>query len=128
MAKYGFSSLNSNLNRSQQGNFLSNLNLDLNQIRNNAVRVKDIVLDPNHPRFKEVGGWSGIGTIFYDSTTTGGQASSTGTFSPAKPMFSNLKFYPLINEVVAILTMVDPLESQNPTKTSSKLAFYFPPT
>ena len=42
-------------------------------------------------------------------------------------MFSNLKFYPLINEVVAILTMVDPLESQNPTKTSSKLAFYFPP-
>ena len=51
MAKYGFSSLNSNLNKSQQGNFLSNLNLDLNQIRNNAVRVKDIVLDNTHPRF-----------------------------------------------------------------------------
>lgn len=91
------------------------------------VRVKDIVLGPNHPRFQEAGGWSGIGTIFFDSTTSGGQASSTGTVSLARPMFSNIKFHPLVNEIVAIIAIADPINNQNPTKKSEKLFFYLPP-
>jgi hypothetical protein len=33
------------------------------------VRVVDIVLNGDHPRFVEVGEWNGIGTIFYNSVT-----------------------------------------------------------
>lgn len=91
------------------------------------VRVKDIVLSPNHPKFEEVGGWAGLGTIFYDSTSSPGLGSPNKTLSKARPFFSNSKFYPLINEIVAIVTMADPIESQNPLKSSQKLAYYFPP-
>lgn len=91
------------------------------------VRVRDIVLSPNHPKFEEVGGWSGLGTIYYDSTTSPGLGSPRKTLSTARPFFSNAKFYPLINEVVAIVTIADPIESQNPLKSGQKLAYYFPP-
>ena len=30
-----------------------------------SVRVVDIILDINHPRAKELGGYDSIGTIFY---------------------------------------------------------------
>ncbi len=91
------------------------------------VRVKDIVLDPNHPRFKEVGEWSGLGTIFFDPTTSGGQPSSPDTLVYAKPMFSNIKFYPLINEIVTIIYVSDPIKSQEVNESYVKLAFYLPP-
>lgn len=92
------------------------------------VRVKDIVLDPNHPRFKEVGEWNGLGTIFFDPTTPGGQTSPTNTLVSARPMMSNVKFYPLINEIVAIVYISDPIKSQEVNESYSKLAFYLPPT
>ena len=90
------------------------------------VRVRDIILSPNHPRFIEMGEWSGIGTIIYDSVNVGGQAPSNDNINYAKPISSNSKFYPLINEIVAIVSIADPLESQ--TNASEKLSFYFPPT
>ncbi len=91
-----------------------------------TVRVKDIVLSPNHPRFKEVGGWNGLGTIFFDSTDNPGLYSSRGTSTFAKPYFSNSKFYPLINEVVAIINSPDPIISQE-TQSGNKIFYYFPP-
>lgn len=91
-----------------------------------TVRVKDIVLSPNHPRFQEVGGWNGLGTIFFDSTSNPGLYSSKGTVAFAKPYFSNSKFYPLINELVAIVTAPDPLASQE-TQSGNKIFYYFPP-
>ena len=90
------------------------------------VRVKDIVLSSNHPRFEEVGGWSGIGTIIFDSTE-GRLASTRDTIAVAKPLFSNSKFLPLINEIVAVVSIVDPVESQQAGGDSKKLNFYFPP-
>ena len=30
-----------------------------------SVRVIDIILDESHPRWKELGGWDSLGTIFY---------------------------------------------------------------
>lgn len=90
------------------------------------VRVRDIVLSSNHPRFEEVGGWAGIGTIIYD-TTEGGLNSTRDTVSFARPLFSNHKFYPLINEIVAIITIADPIENQESGGEDSKLNFYFPP-
>jgi len=92
-----------------------------------AVRVKDIVLSPNHPRFEEVGGWLGLGTIFYDSLSFPGVKSSREIDGRAKPYFSNSKFYPLINEIVSIISSVDPINSQMPQSSGRETAYYFPP-
>ena len=35
-----------------------------------SVRVVDIILDINHPRAKELGGYDAIGTIFYGKVYT----------------------------------------------------------
>lgn len=75
-----------------------------------AVRVKDIVLDNFHPKFKEVGEWNGLGTIYYEDIKSG--AKPNPTLVSAKPAFSNQKYFPLINEIVYILNLPTP-QSQN---------------
>jgi len=90
------------------------------------VRVKDIVLSPNHPRFNEVGGWSGLGTIFFDDVSNPGLKNSSSTQLFAKPYFSNSKFFPLINEIVAIISALDPIKGQE-SKIANKVFYYFPP-
>lgn len=90
------------------------------------VRVKDIVLSPHHPRFEEVGGWAGLGTIFFDDASNPGLTNSTNTQLSAKPYFSNSKFFPLINEIVAIISALDPIRGQE-SKVANKIFYYFPP-
>jgi len=68
-----------------------------------SVRVTDIILDENHPRWKELGGWDSLGTIFYT-----GVIETTSTKRPdynnvARPLNPNVKQYPLKNEIVIIL-------------------------
>lgn len=92
-----------------------------------TVRVKDIVLTPNHPRFKEVGEWRGIGTIFFDPILSPGAETSTVSTSLAKPYFSNNKFYPLINEIVTILGAPDAIKNQNNNERKSNALYYLPP-
>ena len=92
-----------------------------------SVRVKDIVLSPNHPRFKEVGGWIGLGTIFFEDTSNPGLQSSSKTTQQARPYFSNSKFYPLINEIVILTQSPDPLISQNLEDFGRTISYYFPP-
>lgn len=65
------------------------------------VRVIDIVLNKSHPKFKEVGEWNGIGTIFYDFFENPTTSNSSGL--KAKPFFSNYKIFPLKNEIVFII-------------------------
>lgn len=91
-----------------------------------AVRVKDIVLSPNHPRFKEVGEWQGIGTIFFDPTSTPGAETSTVSKVSAKPYFSNNKFYPLINEIVTILSAPDAFRDQENNERNIGTLYYLP--
>ncbi len=79
-----------------------------------AVRVTDIILDPSHDRFEDYGNYDSIGTIFY---TTLNQSNST-TDSIAKPLFSFVKNYPLLNEIVLIMS------SGNKDNTIS--TYYFP--
>ena len=92
------------------------------------VRVRDIVLSPNHPRFSEVGGWSGLGTIFYSSVDNPGLKNIGNSLSSARPYFSNSKFYPLINEIVTIIKSTDFVKSQIKGKRNLKISYYFPPT
>lgn len=93
-----------------------------------SVRVKDIVLTPNHPRFEEVGGWRGIGTIFFDGVKIGGLTNSSKTLVYAKPYFTNTKFYPLINEIVNILPGPDAELHQEENNRRDFVLYYLPPT
>jgi len=64
------------------------------------VRVTDIILNPDHPRFLEFGGFPSIGTIFYE--IEGLQGSNTGNV--ARPINSNNSSFPLINELVFLIS------------------------
>lgn len=85
-----------------------------------SVRVKDIILDDSHPEFKNYGEWNGIGTIFFDSIDFPFASTSAAT---AKPLFSNQKFYPLINELVSIVSLASPSTQGN---TNIITPYYLP--
>ncbi len=86
-----------------------------------SVRVKDIILDDTHPEFKNYGGWNGIGTIFFDSVNFpfGEEVANI-----ARPLYSNNKFYPLINELVALVFLAS---TETQTNTNVTEAYYLPP-
>lgn len=69
-----------------------------------AVRVKDIILDINHSLAEEYGNYDAIGTIFYSDLDSNNPNSNPKDDPTAIPLFSHLKYYPLINEIVLILT------------------------
>lgn len=86
-----------------------------------SVRVKDIILDDSHPLFKEYGEWNGIGTIFFDLVNF---PFGEDVVNIARPLFSNNKFYPLINELVSLVFL-----SSTGTQTNTNIteAYYLPP-
>ncbi len=91
-----------------------------------TVRVRDIVLGPDHPRFEEVGGWLGLGTIIFSSVKSPGLKGSSKSSKLAKPYFSNSKFYPLINELVTIVKSTEFIESQGSLDYGANAFYYFP--
>jgi len=88
-----------------------------------SSRVRDIILDNKHPRFDEFGQWNGIGTIFIEPTKQPNRRDEIPLI-PAYPAFSNIKQYPLINELVPIIYLADPNIVEN---TSAVAAYYLPP-
>ena len=86
-----------------------------------AARVIDIVLDENHPRFNDVGQWNGIGAIFYEFVNKIG--SSNGV-SYALPYDSQIKTYPLVNEIVLLFALPS---QQMGINTSIESYFYLTP-
>lgn len=85
-----------------------------------SVRVKDIILDDTHPEFKNYGEWNGVGTIFYDAVDF---PFSSEVANTASPLFSNQKFYPLVNELVSILFLAS---TGTQTNTNIVIAYYLP--
>lgn len=77
------------------------------QSRLKAVRVKDIILDINHSLAEEYGKYDAIGTIFYSDLDDNNPNTNPKHDPAAIPLFSHLKYYPLINEIVLILTTHD---------------------
>jgi len=77
------------------------------QNRLRAVRVLDIILDINHPLAQEYGNYDAVGTIFYTYLDNNNPNLLPKNASTASPLFSYLKYYPLINEIVLILTTND---------------------
>ena len=87
-----------------------------------AVRVLDIILNINHPKFKDLGGYDSIGTIFYSVLSKNTHNQSSATANIAKPLFTHLKYYPLINEIVLILET----NGKNIYKGKGKITYYLP--
>jgi hypothetical protein len=105
----GFSNLNRRLSSRYNSSYLTNL-LNSNNNTISAVRVVDILLDDSDPTlFKSLGEWNGLGTIQYQTLDP-----RTVTFGYAKPLNSNLKRYPLVNELVYILTFPNTNIGNNP--------------
>ena len=61
------------------------------------VRVLDVVLNNNHPKFSEVGEWNGIGCLYFEPLD-----GNTVTSTYAYPIFPQIKMYPLVNEIILL--------------------------
>lgn len=110
--KYGYTSVNSGLNTGNKNYTVDTATSLGNAIT--AVRVKDIVLDSTHPQFINVGEWNGLGTIFFD-VVKDPSISSKNTWATARPISSNIKIYPLINEIVYLISFPNTDIGNNPT-------------
>jgi len=88
-----------------------------------SVRVIDIILDENHPKFNEFGDYDSIGTIFYTKIEDDTPLESEKFASSAKPLFSFIKSYPLINEIVLIVSANDKKIYNTPNSITN---YYFP--
>jgi hypothetical protein len=84
------------------------------------VRVLDIVLNNNHPKFEAVGEWNGIGTIFFEPLD-----GTAITSNYAYPIFPQIKMYPLVNEIVLLAAI--PSKFSEGEQTTEKVYYYFPP-
>jgi hypothetical protein len=67
-----------------------------------AARVIDIVLNEKHQYYNLVGEWNGIGAIFYEIVNKSGTRSYPNF---ALPYDAQLKTYPLINEIVLLISL-----------------------
>jgi hypothetical protein len=83
-----------------------------------AARVLDIVLDENHKYYELVGEWNGIGAIFYEIVNKSGTKSYPNF---ALPYDSQLKTYPLINEIVLLIS----LPNQSMGLVSSNESYFY---
>ena len=112
---------NSNSNSSGGAfNTLKSL-VDNNSSLFKIVRVLDIILDENHPKFKDVGEWNGIGTIYFEDINNG---TIVSTF--AYPFNPQIKLYPLVNEIVSLIYI--PSKFVNSSQNTKIIYYYFPPT
>lgn len=83
-----------------------------------AARVTDIVLDEHHSNFSDVGRWNGIGAIYFEFVS---QIGTVNKKIYALPYDSQLKTYPLINEIVLLFS----LPNQNIGITTNNESFFY---
>ena len=98
--KYGFEAFNNAININNENSISQALASLQGQIT--AVRVKSIILDASHPRFKELGEWNALGVIEYQQVDN---PLESPQYSTAAPLYPNLKNYPLINEIVFLIPL-----------------------
>jgi hypothetical protein len=100
-SKYGQTSLQTTLNGNKS---TIKFNDGFNLGKPISARVMSIILDENHPRFEELGGWNALGIIEYELV----EKPFSGNARPiAKPLLGNNKSLPLINEIVYIIPLSD---------------------
>lgn len=79
-----------------------------------SARVVDIILDESHPKFTKLGGWTSIGTIYFEKVNNTSTSSQNLFARPLFPQFSNP---PLCNEIVVLLELPDKNIGKNDTST-----------
>jgi hypothetical protein len=67
------------------------------------VRVKSIVLTSDHYRFKELGEWNSLGAIEFEPVSN--PSGQSNKLSIAYPLYPNAKNYPLVNEIVFLISL-----------------------
>jgi hypothetical protein len=75
-------------------------------------RVKDIILDENHPLYVSQGELSSIGTIKFEIVTS----DNSGPEKFAKPFYPQSSCYPLVNELVVLFYLPIPTLGTNTYK------------
>jgi hypothetical protein len=87
------------------------------------ARVRFCILDDktNKKIFKNAGGWSAIGGIYFSQLNSPNQDPNFTSDYFAKPLFPNDKTYPLENEIVYIL----PLPNNNVQGSVDDVSFYY---
>ena len=105
--------------RSRKQQYPSGLSSILSTIKDKMIvgRVTDIILNNKHPNFTSQGGWSSIGTIFFEENDLQGSKNNT----PAKPFFPQTSAYPLVNELVLLFSLPNKNIGAN---TSSETYYY----
>jgi hypothetical protein len=96
------------------------------------ARVLDIILDNDHPKFKDYGEWNSIGLIFYSTDLTNqfppnyiaSSNSNINAATVAYPLYANIKNYPLKNEIIYLLNLPSNELLEDPAKT---IPYYLPP-
>lgn len=104
ITKTGFAYVKESANSSNDYDQLSLAIEDL-KLKLIPARVNDIILDETHPRFNDMGGWSSIGTIFFEKVNSPNKETLETAF--ARPLFPQLKNPPLINEIVLLFLLPD---------------------
>jgi hypothetical protein len=87
------------------------------------ARVKNILLDSNNKLYSKAKGWAGIGTIQFKPIYSGIDNNKENSLLLAKPLFSNIKQYPLKEELVLIINAPSLNLNTNP---NSLEYYYFP--
>lgn len=121
--KYGFASVNSQLNTGRDNQ--STTQQQLNTLASSMIsaRVTDIILDDQHPKFSAYGGWNSIGTIFFEAVE-GSPIISSKISKIASPLIPYLKNYPLVNELVLLFLLPN---NQVNLGSNTKNYFYLNP-
>ena len=111
--RYGFT-------RGGQNKGLNNL---FNSLRSQTfdARVVDVILDSSHPRFIEAGEWNGLGSIVFNNTDDA--IRNELNYPLAKPLFPNIKIYPLKNELVYCIRLANTDINEN---IGAQEVYYFP--
>jgi len=119
LTKTGLAYLGQSLN---SGGDISNLVASIEELNLKVIpaRVTDIVLDEtNKEKFQKYGGWNGIGTINFELVNT---PESKDIAKPiAKPLFPQIKSFPLVNEIVLLFYLPD---SDIGVQDTSKVYYY----
>ena len=118
-SRFGLSALNQTLGTGTQNNLGINQSLaEINSLLI-PVRVYDIILDETHPKWSTYGGWNGLGTIEFKGVYT--PDASVDSITIAKPLFPQLKNYPLVNEIVLVFK----LPNQNIGDIDGDTTYYY---
>lgn len=124
MIKAGFGGLNDNFNSNIQNQ--ENLFEQLDKLNAQFItaRVTDIIISNTHPLFDEYGGWSGIGTVFFEPMNNLLSKKQTTTNPVATPLLPYLKNYPLVNEIVILFNLPGKNVSLS-TNSENLLQYYY---